>query len=55
MQEIVKAGQRFSRRPVSDDEAQAELADEPFKLELVDLKGAVDDTEGAWPRSAPAS
>ena len=26
MQEIVKAGQRFSRRPVSDDEARAELA-----------------------------
>jgi threonyl-tRNA synthetase len=47
MQEIVKAGQRFSRRPVSDDEARAELAHEPFKLELIDLKGAADDTEGA--------
>ena len=47
MQEIVKAGQRFSRRPVSDDEARAELADEPFKLELIGLKGAAEDTEGA--------
>ena len=47
MQEIVKAGQRFSRRPVSDDEARGELADEPFKLELIGLKGAAEDTEGA--------
>ncbi len=47
MQEIVKAAQRFSRRPVSDDEARAELAHEPFKLELIDLKGSADDTEGA--------
>ncbi len=48
MQEIVKAGQRFSRRPVSDDEARAELADEPFKLELIDLKSHPDDAgEGA--------
>ena len=47
MQEIVKAGQRFARRPVTDDEARAELAHEPFKLELIDLKGAAEDTEGA--------
>jgi threonyl-tRNA synthetase len=47
MQEIVKAGQRFSRRPVSDEEARAELADEPFKLELIGLKGAAEETEGA--------
>jgi threonyl-tRNA synthetase len=48
MQEIVRAAQRFSRRPVSDDEARAELADEPFKLELVDLKGSAGDAaEGA--------
>jgi threonyl-tRNA synthetase len=40
MREIVKAGQRFSRRPVSDDDARAELADEPFKLELIELKGS---------------
>jgi threonyl-tRNA synthetase len=40
MQEIVKAGQRFRRRRFrSLDEAKAELADEPFKLELIDVKG----------------
>jgi threonyl-tRNA synthetase len=39
MRQIVKQGQRFSRRVVSDDEARAELADEPYKLELIGLKG----------------
>ncbi|NHI17144.1 threonine--tRNA ligase [Microbacterium sp. CBS5P-1] len=39
MQRIVKAGQRFVRRVVTDDEAREELADEPFKLELIGLKG----------------
>ncbi len=39
MQEIVKSGQRFSRRVVGEDEARTELADEPFKLELIGLKG----------------
>ncbi len=38
MAEIIKSGQRFVRRPVSDDEARAELADEKFKLELIGLK-----------------
>jgi len=48
MQRIVREGQRFVRRPVSDDEARAELADEPFKLELIDLKGGgAAKTEGA--------
>ena len=47
MQAIVKAGQRFARRPISDDDARAELAHEPFKLELIGLKGAAEDTEGA--------
>src|SRR5258705_759822 len=46
MQEIIKAGQSFQRRRfASIDEAKRELADEPFKLELVDLKGDVDATE----------
>jgi threonyl-tRNA synthetase len=40
MRAIVKQGQRFSRRVVSEAEARAELADEPYKLELVGLKGA---------------
>ena len=39
MQQIIKAGQRFSRRVVTDDDARAELADEPYKLELIGLKG----------------
>lgn len=44
MEQIVKAGQRFSRRVVSDDQARSELAHEPYKLELIDVKGgAVDD------------
>jgi threonyl-tRNA synthetase len=38
MAEIIKAGQRFVRRPVTDDEARAELAGERFKLELIGLK-----------------
>jgi threonyl-tRNA synthetase len=40
MRQIVKQGQLFSRRVVSDDEARAELADEPYKLELIGLKGS---------------
>lgn len=44
MEQIVKARQRFSRRVVSDDQARSELAHEPYKLELIDVKGgAVDD------------
>jgi threonyl-tRNA synthetase len=39
MQKIVKDGQLFSRRVYeSKDQARLELADEPFKLELVDDK-----------------
>jgi threonyl-tRNA synthetase len=40
MAEIIKAGQRFSRREISDADARAELAHEKFKLELIGLKGA---------------
>jgi threonyl-tRNA synthetase len=39
MERIIKAGQRFVRRVVTEDEARAELADEPYKLELIGLKG----------------
>ncbi|KGH47763.1 threonine--tRNA ligase [Modestobacter caceresii] len=39
MQAIVKQGQNFSRREIGDDEARAELAHEPYKLELIGLKG----------------
>lgn len=48
MQRIINEGQTFSRRPISDDEARAELADEPYKLELIGLKGgAAEAAEGA--------
>ena len=39
MQRIVNESQTFARRVVGDDEARAELADEPYKLELIGLKG----------------
>ncbi|MEI5579514.1 threonine--tRNA ligase, partial [Streptomyces brasiliscabiei] len=45
---IVRENQRFVRRVVTDDEARAELADEPFKLELIGLKGgSAEAAEGA--------
>jgi threonyl-tRNA synthetase len=47
MREIVKEGQAFSRRAVTEEEARAELADEPYKLELIDLKGGVNNADGA--------
>ncbi|WP_030826803.1 threonine--tRNA ligase [Streptomyces hygroscopicus] len=48
MQEIQKRGQRFSRRVVTDEEAREELSAEPYKLELIGLKGsAADAAEGA--------
>ncbi len=48
MRKIIKENQRFSRRAVSDDDAREELADEPYKLELIGLKGsAADAAEGA--------
>jgi threonyl-tRNA synthetase len=42
MQRIVKEGQTFRRRVVTEAEARAELADEPYKLELIGLKGGGD-------------
>jgi len=45
MERIIKAGQRFVRRVVTEDQARAELADEPYKLELIGLNGHP--TEGA--------
>jgi len=39
MRKIVKQGQRFARRVVTDDDARRELAGEPYKLELIGLKG----------------
>ncbi|MBA3278131.1 MAG: threonine--tRNA ligase [Geodermatophilaceae bacterium] len=39
MRDIVKARQQFSRRVVTDEAARAELGEEPYKLELIGLKG----------------
>jgi threonyl-tRNA synthetase len=48
MRKIIKESQTFTRRVVSDDAAREELADEPYKLELIGLKGsAADAAEGA--------
>ncbi|MDX6317041.1 MAG: threonyl-tRNA synthetase [Nocardioidaceae bacterium] len=49
MRKIIKDGQRFARRSVTDDEARAELSREPYKLELIGLKGsnAQADADGA--------
>ncbi len=42
MVEIIKAGQRFVRRVVSEDEAVHELAAEPYKLRLIGSSGGAD-------------
>ena len=47
MGQIVKERQRFVRRAVTDEEARAELADEPFKLELITDKGSASDDDGS--------
>jgi len=45
MDRIIRQGQRFQRRVVTEAEARAELADEPYKLELIGLKGHETGTE----------
>ena len=50
MRKIIKEGQKFSRRVTTDADALAELAEEPYKVELIGLKGsgnAEDAAEGA--------
>jgi threonyl-tRNA synthetase len=47
MRVIVRQGQLFRRRVVSDQQARAELAGEPYKLELIGLKGGVSSEEAA--------
>ena len=48
MARIIKEGQTFRRREVSDDDALAELAHEPYKVELIGLKSTADSAgEGA--------
>lgn len=40
MQKIIQSGQRFIRRVTTEQSARTELALEPYKLELIGLKGA---------------
>lgn len=47
MGRIVKERQRFVRRVVTDEQAREELANEPFKLELIGLKGNSSDDDGS--------
>jgi len=49
MRKIIKEGQRFERRVTTDADAINELQDEPYKIELIGLKGGAgaDSTEGA--------
>jgi len=54
MREIVKAGQRFRRRVVTAAEAAGELADEPYKLELVALHSDDVATSGGGSGAAAA-
>ncbi|HYO20025.1 MAG TPA: threonine--tRNA ligase, partial [Dermatophilaceae bacterium] len=50
MQRIINEGQTFQRRVVTDEAARLELADEPYKCELIGLKSGPSDVtsvEGA--------
>ena len=43
MRKIVKEGQRFRRRVITESDALKELAHEPYKCELIGIKGAAGD------------
>ena len=47
MRKIIKEGQRFKRRVTDEGAALTELKDEPYKCELISIKGRSDETEGA--------
>ena len=58
MRKIIKENQRFERRVTTDADALDELQDEPYKIELIGLKGGAgaSPTPRAPPsRSGPAS
>ena len=42
MDRIIRSGQRFVRRVTNDSDARIELSSEPYKLELIGLKGNAD-------------
>ncbi len=47
MGRIAKEGQTFRRWDVTEEQARAELRDEPYKLELIGLKGDPQAADGA--------
>jgi threonyl-tRNA synthetase len=47
MGRIIRSGQRFTRRVVTDLEAKTELSNEPYKLELISIKGSNNLAEGS--------
>ena len=48
MMKIIKEGQTFRRRVITDEQGQTELANEPYKIELIGLKGnSAEAAEGA--------
>ena len=47
MTKIIKERQKFVRREITDDEGLAELAGEPFKIELIGKKSDADDESGS--------
>lgn len=47
MRKIIKEGQRFSRRSTTDADALDELQHEPYKVELIGLKGAGNSDDAA--------
>ncbi|KFJ06152.1 threonine--tRNA ligase [Bifidobacterium tsurumiense] len=47
MQRIIKSSQSFRRRVVTEDEARAEEAEQPYKLELIGVKEAEIDADAA--------
>jgi threonyl-tRNA synthetase len=47
MRKIIKEGQRFKRRVTDESSALVELKEEPYKCELISIKGRSDETEGA--------
>jgi threonyl-tRNA synthetase len=45
MRQIVKEGQRFVRREVTDEEARSELQEEPYKLQIIEQRSRASDEE----------
>ncbi|MDJ0377855.1 threonine--tRNA ligase [Cryobacterium sp. PH31-L1] len=55
MDRIIRQGQRFVRRVVNHDEARAELAAEPYKLELIGIEGGPGEGGDAAANNSPTA